>query len=78
MEISNLMKTNPSNLAPIELEILLCPPRRTQKIERDSGTARLLKNKTSAPENKKTVLQLSNTAFLFPLRKSFLIHTQIP
>jgi len=26
-----------AGLAPIEVEILLCPPRRTQKIETDSG-----------------------------------------
>ena len=30
-----IMKKNA--LAPIEVEILLCPPRRTQKIETDSG-----------------------------------------
>jgi hypothetical protein len=44
-QLKHLIKTKASNLAPIELEILLCPPRRTQKIGRDSGTGRLLKTK---------------------------------
>ena len=33
----NILKVETSNLAPIELKILLCPPRRTQKIGRNSG-----------------------------------------
>lgn len=44
-QLKHLIKTKTSNLAPIELEILLCPPWRTQKIGRDSGTGRLLKTK---------------------------------
>jgi len=48
-------KNEASNLAPIEVEILLCRSRRlgtAQKIETDSGTSGLLKNKISAAEKK--------------------------
>jgi hypothetical protein len=40
-KIANLMEM--IGLAPIEVEILLCPSRRTQKIETDSGISSLKK-----------------------------------
>ncbi|RUT69330.1 hypothetical protein D0817_15910 [Flavobacterium cupreum] len=50
-----LIKNKTYNLAPIEVEILLCRPdsyREAQKIETDSGTGRLLKTKISASKKK--------------------------
>ena len=65
---SNKNKT--SNLAPIEVKILLCRGS-AQKIETDSGTRRLLKTKISAPEKPyKTYNPISKLKwghiFLFP------------